>query len=64
LSLGDIEQLRVSFIETLKGRYHVRVQYPGNELLLDENLPELALPAPAMSFPEQIPTTTRPLSSG
>jgi putative nucleotidyltransferase with HDIG domain len=64
LSLGDIEQLRVSFIETLKGRYHVRVQYPGNELLLDENLPELALPAPALSYPEQLPTTTRSISSG
>ena len=29
LSLNDIEQLRLSFIETLKGRFHVRVQYPG-----------------------------------
>jgi putative nucleotidyltransferase with HDIG domain len=64
LSLGDIEQLRVSFIETLKGRYHVRVQYPGNELLLDENLPELALPAPSISFPEQLSTTSRSVSSG
>jgi putative nucleotidyltransferase with HDIG domain len=33
LSLGDIESIRNSFIETLKGRFHVRVKYPGNELL-------------------------------
>ena len=52
LTLGDLEQLRLSFIETLKGRFHVRVQYPGNELLLGENLPELALPPPAVALPE------------
>ncbi len=34
LSLGDIESIRNSFIETLKGRFHVRVKYPGNELLV------------------------------
>lgn len=37
LTLGDVEQLRISFIETLKGRFHVRVQYPGNEELLAAN---------------------------
>ena len=52
LTLGDIEQLRLSFIETLKGRFHVRVQYPGNELLLGDNLPELALPPPPAALPE------------
>ena len=52
LSLNDVEQLRLSFIETLKGRFHVRVQYPGNELLLIENLPELALPTPPAALPE------------
>jgi putative nucleotidyltransferase with HDIG domain len=31
LSLGDIKLLRSSFIETLHGRYHMRVKYPGNE---------------------------------
>mgnify|MGYP001175631672 FL=1 len=46
LSLGDIDLLRASFIETLKGRFHVRVQYPGNEELLVDNQPEAALPAP------------------
>ncbi len=33
LTLGDIERIRASFIETLKGRFHVRVKYPGNERL-------------------------------
>ncbi len=31
LSLGDIKIIKESFIKTLKGRFHVRVQYPGNE---------------------------------
>jgi len=52
LSLGDIEQLRASFIETLKGRFHVRVQYPGNEILTVESPAELALPAPPPALPE------------
>ena len=34
LTLGDIQRLRESFIETLKGRFHVRVRYPGNEELV------------------------------
>ncbi len=33
LTLGDIRTIRASFIETLKGRFHVRVKYPGNEEL-------------------------------
>jgi hypothetical protein len=31
LTLGDIKTVKESFIKTLKGRFHVRVQYPGNE---------------------------------
>jgi putative nucleotidyltransferase with HDIG domain len=46
LSLGDIELIRSSFIETLKGRYHVRVRYPGNELLEEGAPPLAALPEP------------------
>lgn len=34
LTLGDIRLIRESFIKTLKGRFHVRVKYPGNEELL------------------------------
>lgn len=63
LSLGDIEQLRASFIETLKGRFHVRVQYPGNELLMVENMPEFALPAPATSLPEPLTRAPQTVSS-
>ncbi len=33
LTLGDIKILKESFIETIKGRFHVRVKYPGNEEL-------------------------------
>lgn len=39
LTLGDVETLRLSFIETLKGRFHVRVQYPENVLLDTEEPP-------------------------
>lgn len=63
LSMGDIEQLRASFIETLKGRFHVRVQYPGNELMMADNLPEFSLPAPQLRQPEQLPRTTQTPSS-
>jgi putative nucleotidyltransferase with HDIG domain len=37
LTLGDIRQVRESFIKTLKGRFHVRVKYPGNDELLSED---------------------------
>lgn len=63
LSLGDIEQLRLSFIETLKGRFHVRVQYPGNETMLLETMPEFALPAPSSPRPEQLPRSTQTIGS-
>jgi hypothetical protein len=47
LTLGDIELVRGSFIETLKGRFHVRVRYPGNEQLEPANDVVEALPEPA-----------------
>lgn len=34
LTVGDIKLIKESFIETLKGRFHVRVVYPGNEELV------------------------------
>jgi putative nucleotidyltransferase with HDIG domain len=39
LSLADVKQIRESFIETLQGRFHVRIRYPGNEDLLPEAEP-------------------------
>jgi putative nucleotidyltransferase with HDIG domain len=39
LTLGDIKTIRESFIETLQGRFHVRVKYPGNEELVSEPEP-------------------------
>jgi putative nucleotidyltransferase with HDIG domain len=47
LSLGDIQIIRSSFIETLKGRFHLRVKYPGNELLEAPPEPVAALPEPS-----------------
>ena len=57
LTLGDIQRLRESFIETLKGRFHVRVRYPGNEELVaaaeeqNETAPGELLPAGDDSMP-------------
>jgi hypothetical protein len=51
LTLGDIEQMRVSFIETLKGRFHVRVAYPDNEYLLPETNAPLPLPGASSDVP-------------
>ena len=45
LTLGDIRHIRDSFIKTLKGRFHVRVTYPGNEeLVVDEELDDVLIP--------------------
>jgi len=31
LTLGDIQVLRESFTDTLQGRFHIRIRYPGND---------------------------------
>ncbi|KAA3663888.1 MAG: HDIG domain-containing protein, partial [Chloroflexi bacterium] len=52
LTMGDIQKIRESFIKTLKGRFHVRVKYPGNEELMagtaasSQPSPLLSRPAP------------------
>ncbi|MBK9049736.1 MAG: HDIG domain-containing protein [Chloroflexi bacterium] len=43
LTLGDLKQIRESFSETLKGRFHVRVKYPGNEELMNSEPPPALL---------------------
>jgi putative nucleotidyltransferase with HDIG domain len=69
LTLGDIKVIRVSFIETLKGRFHVRVKYPGNEELMIDELnatresangmsplprpPEIGVPIPESELPQE-----------
>lgn len=55
LTLGDIEQLRNSFIETLKGRFHVRVTYPGNENLITDVPPAIAQLGPGAEQEAVIP---------
>ncbi|MFN2117034.1 MAG: HD family phosphohydrolase [Candidatus Promineifilaceae bacterium] len=47
LTLGDIEIIRSSFIDTLKGRFHVRVRYPGNERIDAPQTAVGALPEPS-----------------
>ena len=61
LTMKDIQLIRESFIETLKGRFHVRVKYPGNEQIEDhagdevEQKPaQLPEPAPSPLLPPLI----------
>jgi putative nucleotidyltransferase with HDIG domain len=53
LSLGDIKMIKESFIKTLKGRFHVRVQYPGNEGLMIQS-PESLAALPPSNLPPLI----------
>ncbi len=41
LTMGDIQKVRASFMETLHGRFHVRVKYAGNESLVAANTPPI-----------------------
>jgi len=49
LSLADVKLIRESFIETLQGRFHVRIKYPGNDELMASisapSVAELSLPS-------------------
>jgi len=56
LTLGDIQMIRESFIEALKGRFHVRVRYPGNEEMEDKDTPLVEGPKAPLTLPppEQI----------
>ncbi len=49
LTLGDIKLIRASFIETLKGRFHVRVKYPGNEEMMGEDVIQAGVPPPIVT---------------
>ncbi len=55
LTLGDVQAIRDSFIETLKGRFHARVRYPGNEALEEGDAPEEALPLPEPQPVRELP---------
>jgi putative nucleotidyltransferase with HDIG domain len=60
LTLGDVKMIQDSFVKTLKGRFHMRVKYPGNEEIEGENsAPEsandTAVPAPPPQ-PVEIPS--------
>lgn len=56
LTLRDLHKIRDSFVQTLKGRYHVRVKYAGNESLEALNTPAQEIPADA--DPESVPLPT------
>lgn len=54
LTVGDLHQIRDCFIESLQGRFHVRIHYPGNEELLaanGNNRPTAAPEIPASAAP-------------
>jgi membrane-associated HD superfamily phosphohydrolase len=60
LTLGHIKAIRESFIETLKGRFHVRVRYPGDEALEPTPVPPTH---PVTPQDAPMPTVPQPLSS-
>ncbi|MBE7529700.1 MAG: HDIG domain-containing protein [Ardenticatenaceae bacterium] len=61
LTLGDIHTIRASFIKTLKGRFHVRTRYPGNEAM---QIPETRpLPSPPEQ-PSPAPARTTQAANG
>lgn len=51
LTLGDVQIIRASFIDTLKGRFHMRVRYPGNESLETGMPPPTAVPSSTSDTP-------------
>jgi len=67
LTLGDIQVMRESFIETLKGRFHVRVRYPGNEEMEEigpgETPAQLPEAAATRSLPPPPESVTDPVLS-
>ncbi|MFQ5398661.1 MAG: HD family phosphohydrolase [Anaerolineae bacterium] len=63
LTLGDIKMIRSSFINTLKGRFHMRVKYPGNEELeVESEIAPAAAETTAEQRPQPLPNPA-PLSS-
>ncbi|MEM7800115.1 MAG: HDIG domain-containing metalloprotein [Chloroflexota bacterium] len=40
LTLGDIKEIKESFINTLKGRFHIRVRYPNDDKLIKNEIDE------------------------
>lgn len=55
LTFEDLKHIRASFVETLKGRFHVRVKYAGNEELEAANTENITVgeltPAPSLLEP-------------
>jgi cyclic-di-AMP phosphodiesterase PgpH len=62
LTLGDVQVIRESFIETLKGRFHVRVRYPGNEELEDGAPPEQVAHLPEPQSTATLPSPSEVVS--
>ncbi|MCB8953676.1 MAG: HDIG domain-containing protein [Ardenticatenales bacterium] len=54
LTLGELQHIRSSFIKTLKGRFHVRVRYPGNEEMMRQPMDAGISPEPHR--PEPVPS--------
>ncbi len=61
LTLGDVKMIQDSFVKTLKGRFHMRVKYPGNEVLAANDEPattgEETPPNERSSLPQTAPLT-------
>jgi len=63
LSLADVKLIRESFIETLQGRFHVRIRYPGNEELIASIPTEAVVVEGDLLIPAQSENEADPPSS-
>ncbi len=62
LTLGDIKTIQDSFVKTVKGRFHMRVKYPGNEKIEGDQAPakadkrtDTAVPPEPLNLPQAAP---------
>ncbi len=62
LTLGDIKTIQDSFVKTIKGRFHMRVKYPGNEKIEGDQAPaeadkqpDTAVPPEPLNLPQAAP---------
>jgi membrane-associated HD superfamily phosphohydrolase len=53
LTLGDVKIIQESLVKTLKGRFHMRVKYPGNEKIAGEEPPPAQPEATPAAVPER-----------
>lgn len=60
LTLGDVKVIQDSFVKTIKGRFHMRVKYPGNEKIEAEAAPTKTAETPKPAGDANTAVATEP----